>query len=158
MLCVPPHLQVVNLEDPALDALFDEVGGAAWPSSVLLFGAFLAAHLLDVVCVHVVRTASATAACLPGYSVVVCAAPTKQAGFYAATGPISEHSAFCVSPTCLFTTLLLQADAGKPMKHFSPQYPPDADPSLAMVSRSKPCSNAYSSSNSTALHIKGLIL
>jgi hypothetical protein len=53
--------------------------------------------------------------------------------------------------------LLLQADAGKPMKHFAPQYPPDADPSLAMVSRNKSDSNVYSSS-STALRIMGLML
>jgi hypothetical protein len=34
----------------------------------------------------------------------------------------------------LRVVLLMQADAGKPMKHFSPQYPPDADGSLATVS------------------------
>jgi hypothetical protein len=32
--------------------------------------------------------------------------------------------------------LLLQADAVKPMKHFYPQYPADADPSLAKVGSS----------------------
>lgn len=36
-------------------------------------------------------------------------------------------------PACVMVLLNVQADAGDPFKHFKPSYPPDTDPSLAMV-------------------------
>lgn len=139
--------QVVNFEDPALDALFEEVS-----RHELLF------------CVHccaVFHSKSGQRGCM-----LTQGRPSQHVASSAWSDParvlyrvgcsssnrftvvvkvfdIRKCGAWCFNAfeTVIFEVLpvlLLQGDAGKPMKHFHPQYPADADPSLATVSKPLP--------------------